>query len=162
MSESDYQRGLRGGSCPVSIHEYERWKDWKDGNEAYERAQEKQDEEYYMSLLSPEEKRKRLDYKIKEINQKETKRLEYEAKSQMNRRKQAFKREADIYNTSVISICVLTPIICVIIYFIFWVVFKNSPILPITICMIIAIYNIARANSNYTKTIEKLKEKQYF
>ncbi len=162
MSESDYQRGLRGGSCPVSIHEYERWKDWKDGNDAYERAQEKQDEENYMSLLSHEEKMKRLDEKLKEINQKEARRLEYEAESQINRKKQAFKREEGIYNTAIIAICVSTPIICVIIYFIFWVIFKNSPILPILIYIGIAICILVRENSNYKREIKKLKEKQYF
>jgi len=40
MSEEDYQRGLRGGDCPVSISDWERWSDWKAGNRVYEREQE--------------------------------------------------------------------------------------------------------------------------
>jgi len=37
MSEEDYQRGLRGGDCPVSISEWERYSDWKAGYDEYDR-----------------------------------------------------------------------------------------------------------------------------
>jgi hypothetical protein len=34
MSEPDYQRGMRGASCPRGVsasYEWDRYKDWKDG-----------------------------------------------------------------------------------------------------------------------------------
>jgi hypothetical protein len=37
MSEEDYQRGLRGGGCPVSISDWERYSDWKAGSDEHDR-----------------------------------------------------------------------------------------------------------------------------
>jgi hypothetical protein len=56
MSEEDYQRGLRGGDCPVSTHDWERWSDWKAGNREYERRQEAEARAFLLETMTPAER----------------------------------------------------------------------------------------------------------
>ena len=65
MSESDYQRGLRGGSCNVSIGDHERWDDWKTGRDEYERQQNERDEVRIVQTLTKPEQIARIDARIK-------------------------------------------------------------------------------------------------
>jgi hypothetical protein len=64
MSESDYQRGLRGGECNVSISDHERWNDWKTGRDEREREQDARDEALIIKTLTPAEQVARIDARI--------------------------------------------------------------------------------------------------
>lgn len=64
MSESDYQRGLRGGSCPVSISDWERWSDWKEGNREYERLLDEEIESNLAAVSTPKENIARINARI--------------------------------------------------------------------------------------------------
>jgi uncharacterized oligopeptide transporter (OPT) family protein len=87
MSESDYQRGLRGGECRVSISDYERWSDWKAGHDAYEREQDAADEARIMQTLTPAEQRARIKARIKALE------IEAVASARVERARRAAERE---------------------------------------------------------------------
>jgi hypothetical protein len=64
MSEADYQRGLRGGPCRVSISDYAQWSDWKAGNDEYERHMEAEDEVRLAALCTPAENLERINARM--------------------------------------------------------------------------------------------------
>lgn len=90
MSEADYQRGLRGGDCPVSISEFERWRDWKAGRDAYESAQEEEAEARMAEFETPAEKLARIDARMRASDDALAKldRLEREHRREAQERKQ--------------------------------------------------------------------------
>ncbi len=89
MSESDYQRGLRGGDCRVSISNYERWSDWKAGHDAYEREQDARDEARIMQTLTPAEQIARINARIK------AREIEEVASARDERARKVAERERD-------------------------------------------------------------------
>src|SRR5271157_1991246 len=64
MSESDYQRGLRGAEYNGSISDFERWNDWKTGRDERERLQDISDEALIMQTLTPAEQIARIDARV--------------------------------------------------------------------------------------------------
>lgn len=162
MSESDYQRGLRGGSCPVSIHDYDRWRDWKDGNDKYEEEQDRIAEESLLQLLPEKEKINRLQNRFIEIQNKENKRIEDEAKYQIKRKSNAFENAKKEHESAINIIIVTITILAVTGALIFVFIFNNSPLLPLIGGIIFIWYNINKQNSNYKKQLEELNKKTYF
>ena len=75
MSEEDYQRGLRGGDAPVSMSEWDRWKDWKAGHDEYERAQEEEDEALIAEFSTPEQNLARFEEGFREREKKRDEKL---------------------------------------------------------------------------------------
>jgi hypothetical protein len=71
MSESDYQRGLRGGDARVSISDSDRWSDWKAGNREYERLQDEEAEANLAALSTPKENIARINKRIAESDVRE-------------------------------------------------------------------------------------------
>jgi F0F1-type ATP synthase assembly protein I len=70
MSEADYQRGLRGGDCPVSIREFARWQDWKAGRDAYESAQAAEADARMAEFLTPAELQAEMAARMRELDAK--------------------------------------------------------------------------------------------
>src|SRR5271157_366823 len=64
MSESDYQRGLRGAEYNGSISDFERWNDWITGRDERERLQDISDEALIMQTLTPAEQIARIDARV--------------------------------------------------------------------------------------------------
>lgn len=75
MSETDYQRGLRGGGCNVSIGDTERYLDWAAGRDERARRLEAEDEERIMQVLTPAEQIARIDTHRKQREAEEEKEL---------------------------------------------------------------------------------------
>ena len=50
MAEEDYNRGRRGGATKVSIHDWERYQDWKTGHDEWEQEQEDKDFENILAI----------------------------------------------------------------------------------------------------------------
>jgi magnesium-transporting ATPase (P-type) len=68
MSEDDYQRGLRGGSPNLNERQdKERYKDWYDGNQVYEKKQRE-----HKSWLDQREAERRSDASIDERIKRES------------------------------------------------------------------------------------------
>ena len=76
MSEHDYQRGLRGGDCNVSTNDWERWRDWKAGHDAYHRQKDAESEGIIMESMTAKERDAYCYERIREIDEKLNRDLE--------------------------------------------------------------------------------------
>lgn len=137
MSEADYQRGLRGGDCPVSISEYGRWKDWKAGHDEYERRMEEEDDARYIKTLSPSEKVAWLNERIAHIDAKQASREAYEREYEVQRQ-QRKRRDAVATSVGVPAVCLSVGLVAGIVvgYPLKW--FYAVPV-PVTVIIILVI-----------------------
>ena len=117
MSESDYQRGLRGGESRVSISDWDRYSDWKAGRDSRERQEDAEDEERLMQYLTPEEQTKRLNEKIAEYKLEEKRLNERERKYKKDEKERAFKAAEEMRNTGITITIVFSLLIIPIVGF---------------------------------------------
>jgi Flp pilus assembly protein TadB len=107
MSESDYQRGLRGGPADVSISDYQRWRDWKAGHDAYERALDDADEERYLAILSPEERIARINARMKE---RESERVAADQRHRQLRQEARRRADDDALKGVFVGVCLVLAV----------------------------------------------------
>lgn len=164
MAESDYQRGLRGGDCQVSVSDHKRYFDWAAGRDAYQKAQDERIEALITNSMTPSELAAHYEKRNRE----------YEIERQVDAdRREKYRREekerAYVKLESDRSFIIILAIVYFIVFLIIGYILKwflgifnvNISVFVILIISIaIASIPIWQSENSYKKDKEKLR-KQY-
>lgn len=164
MSESDYQRGLRGGECQVSISDHDRYFDWAAGRDAYQKARDERIEALLTNSMNSEELSAYYEKKNKEYEREEQAANAIRLKYKNQDKEKAYVALEKGRSTGIILAVIYFPVFLVAGYILRWflgVFSVNIPVFAIWIISIgLASIIIFEGESNYKKDKERIR-RQY-
>ena len=131
MSESDYQRGLRGAECNVSIGDHERWNDWKTGHDEFEREQDARDEVLLAQTLTKGEQIARIDARVRARKAEELASAIANLEHKAEERERAHNDDIKSIKYRILFLLILFFIIGIIVGAILYLIFKIPVVITI-------------------------------